>query len=298
MQKRPRISLNAVRVFIAVAQRESIALAAETLSVTPGAVSHQLKRLENELGVQLFHRGNNAIWLTRAGSRFQEDCTPALAIIDRSVGRLRRNAQEIVIQVSMSLGMRWLIPALERFKKNHPDAQVRIEMTTTNGPPSDDPSDIVIYYEKARDISGPGDIIAIDLSQPIVSPGLLQKSGFLQSGRLQDLPALQCANGNWDWKLWVEKHGFFEHDIAVAHTFDTDDAAIRAAAAGLGMVLSPAFLTADELRTGALVMLPGFSPIELGRYKLFMHSEPGGMAGKFRDWLRQEISAPAGPGAS
>lgn len=298
MQTSPRISLNAVRVFIVTAQMKSITHAAEHLSVTPGAVSHQIKRLEVELGIKLFRRGNNSIELTEAGLRFHEDCAPAVAMIESSVGRLRRSADEIVIRVSMSLGIRWLIPALESFKKNHPTARVRIETANAGKLTAGEPSDIAIYYQRAADTSGPGDVIATDLSRPLLSPALLRTSCFLQSGKLPDVPALQCAAGNWDWKLWAEKHGLPDDDIAIAHTFDTDDAAIRAAAAGLGMVLSTAFLTTDEVRAGTLVALPGFAPIELGRYRLVMHSQPSRMAGNFRNWLRQEISAATAPDAA
>jgi LysR family glycine cleavage system transcriptional activator len=277
---------------------KSITLAADHLAVTPGAVSHQIKRLEVELGIKLFRRGNNSIELTEAGLRFHEDCAPAVAMIERSVGRLRRSADEIVIRVSMSLGIRWLIPALESFKKNHPTARVRIETANAGKLTAPEPSDIAIYYQRAADTSGPGEILVTDLSQPLLSPALLRTSCFLQSGKLPDVPALQCAAGNWDWKLWTEKHGLPDEEIAIAHTFDTDDAAIRAAAAGLGMVLSTAFLTTDEVRAGTLVALPGFVPIELGRYRLVMHSQPSRMAGNFRNWLRQEISAATAPDAA
>lgn len=298
MQKPSRISLNAIRIFVVAAQRKSISLAADELAVTSGAVSHQIRRLEGELGVKLFHRGNNSIELTETGRRFLEDCAPAIAMINRSVGSLRRNAEEIVIRVSMSLGIRWLIPALERFKKIHPTARVRIETANAGKLSADEPSDIAIYYQRAADTSGPGEVIASDLSQPLLSPALLQTSRFPETGTLRDVPALQCAAGNWDWKLWTDKHGFPDEEITIAHTFDTDDAAIRAAAAGLGMVLSTAFLTTDEVRAGTLVALPGFAPIELGRYRLVMHAQPSRMAGHFRDWLRQEISAATAPDAS
>lgn len=298
MQKPPRVSLNAVRVFVVAAQRRSIALAAESLSVTPGAVSHQIKRLEGELGIRLFRRGNNSIDLTQAGLRFQEDCTPALAIIDRSASRLRRNADEITIRVPMSLGIRWLIPALERFKKIHPAARVRVETANTEALAPGDPSDVVIYYQRGDDTAGQGEVIASDLSQAVLSPELLRASRFPQSRQLRDLPVLQCAAGNWDWKLWLEKHGLPDQEIAITHTFDTDDAAIRAAAAGLGVALSTTFLTAGELRSGSLVVLPGFAPVELGCYKLLLHPEPSRMASNFRDWLRQEISAATATAAS
>lgn len=290
MQPRSRVSLNAVRVFTVAAQSRSIALAAEELSVTPGAVSHQIKRLETELGVRLFHRRNNSIELTEEGRRLNEDCAAAIAIIDRTVGRLRRDANEIVIRVSMSLGVRWLIPALESFNKLYPAARVRIETANVSKATLGDSADIAIYYQRAGTEGGAGEVLATDLSRPVLSPMLLRASGFLSSGRLRDIPALKCAAGNWDWKLWAGRLGLPADEIAIAHEFDTDDAAIRAAAAGLGMVLSTTLLTTGEIRAGTLVALPGFAPAELGCYRLLMHPQPGRMARNFRDWLRKEIS--------
>lgn len=295
MQNGARISLNAVRVFTVAARLRSIALAAEELSVTPGAVSHQIRRLEAELGAKLFLRGNNSVDLTEDGRRFLDDCAPAIAIIDRSVTRLRRDTNEIVIRVSMSFGIRWLIPALESFKRLHPTARVRIETSSGSKASLGDSADIAIYYQRAGSEDGPGEIIATDLSQAVLSPALLEASRFLLTNRLGSVPALKCAAGNWDWKLWAERSDLSGEEIAIAHEFDNDDAAIRAAAAGLGMALSTTLLIAGELQAGTLVPLPGFSPVELGCYRLVTHSQPRRMARNFSDWLRKEISAPVAP---
>jgi LysR family glycine cleavage system transcriptional activator len=291
MQAPHRTSLNAVRVFTVAASLRSIALAAEELSVTAGAVSHQIRRLEAEFGVRLFLRGKNSIDLTEEGRRFLDDCAPAITMIERSIDRLRRDTNEIVIRVSMSFGVRWLIPALESFKTLHPGARVRIETSSGAKATLGDSADIAIYYQRAGSDDGPGMTIATDLSQAVLSPTLLRTSGYLDTGRLGDVPALKCARANWDWKLWAERSGVPEKEIAITHEFDTDDAAIRAAAAGLGMVLSPTLLIAGEMQAGILVPLPGFAPAELGCYRLIMHPQPTRMARDFGDWLRDEMWA-------
>jgi LysR family glycine cleavage system transcriptional activator len=243
--------------------------------------------------VRLFHRRNNSIALTEEGQRFRDDCAPAIAIIDRSVARIRKDTDAIVIHVSLSFGIRWLIPALEGFKRRHPSARVRIETAASPKTAPSETADISIRYERAGGEKGPGEIIATDLSLALLSPGLLRASGFSRTGRLADVPALKCAAGNWDWRLWAERLALPAQDITIAHEFDTDDAAIRAASAGLGMVLSPTLITAAELEAGTLVPLPGFPAVELGCYRLVTRPRPGRMVRDFADWLRAEISTSA-----
>jgi len=126
------VSLNAVRAFDAVARSESIKLAAAALFVTPGAVSHQLKQLEQVLGVLLVRRHSNAVMLTDEGQAFA-------AAIAQAAQRLTRDANSLDMRVSATLAMRWLTPRLDGFREQNPAIHVRLE--TTNGPthqPQDD----------------------------------------------------------------------------------------------------------------------------------------------------------------
>ena len=131
MQIGRRISLNAIRVFTTVARTGSLTAAGAELGVTPGAVSHQLKKLEDGLGVSFFRRGNNSVSLTDVGERFYQEVAPAIGLIEHSAGALSRDENEITVQASMSLAVRWLIPALDRFRAVCPKARVRVETSPT-----------------------------------------------------------------------------------------------------------------------------------------------------------------------
>ncbi|WP_198155408.1 LysR family transcriptional regulator [Candidatus Burkholderia verschuerenii] len=136
MQIGRRISLNAVRVFVAVARTGSLKAAGAELGVTPSAVSHQLKKLEDELGVIFFNRGNNSVFLTGSGERFYQDVASAISLIERSADALYRNEAEINVQASTSLALRWLIPSLDRFRDACPKVRVRVETGSALGFPS------------------------------------------------------------------------------------------------------------------------------------------------------------------
>ncbi|WP_256387194.1 LysR substrate-binding domain-containing protein [Agrobacterium sp. NCPPB 925] len=123
-----------------------------------------------------------------------------------------------------------------------------------------------------------------DSSRPVVSPNLLAKSSDGRGKAVQYLPALQCAAGNWDWKLWCEALDISLAELSFAHEFDTDDAALHACVAGLGMVLAPPILTAREIRSGALVALPGYEPVEIGAYRYQRRSEAR-VVRQFCSWL-------------
>ena len=289
-----RLSLNAVRIFTVVARHRSIALAAAELGVTASAVSHQVRKLETELGIRLFMRSNNAIELTDEGRRFHEDAAAAIAMIDRSAESMRRNADEIVIRVSMSIAVRWLIPALEGFKHRHPTARVRVETLHLTKATLGASADMAISYERAGPGDKEGELLAGDFSRPVLSPALLAASDYRGPRDVSKVPALKCARENWDWVMWAEKLGLPRNSVHIAHEFDTDDAAVHAAVAGLGMVLAPALMTKTEIAAGTLAELPGFEPVELGSYHLLVRPEPSRMVKNFRDWLRKELATPAG----
>lgn len=290
MPNNHRISLNAVRAFTVAARHRSIALAGLEMGVTPSAVSHQIKKLELELGIRLFERGSNSIDLTGEGQRLFEDATAGIAMIERSVEALSRDANEIVIRISMSLAVRWLIPALEGFKRHYPAARVRVETAQLAKFALGSSADIAITYHRAGETGAAGELLAGDFSRPVASPRLLAASRYSRPGDIGRVPALKCSQNNWDWKLWATVSGLAGDTIAIAHDFDTDDAALHAAVAGLGMVLAPALITRPEIRSGALVELAGFEPVELGCYRLVMRPGHGRLVESFRNWLHAEIS--------
>lgn len=284
MQIGGRISLNAIRVFTTVARTGSLTAAGAELGVTPGAVSHQLKKLEDGLGVSFFRRGSNSVSLTEAGERFYQEVAPAIGLIERSAEALHRHETEISVQASTSLAVRWLIPALDRFRTLCPEVRVRVETGSAPGFPIVPVSDVSIRYFRAGEPTHGWELLVRDLSRPVVAPSLLARSANL----LTAVPALQCAAGNWDWKLWCEMTGVSIGEISFAHGFDTDDAALHACVAGLGMMLAPPILTAREMQSGSLVALPGYVPVEIGSYRDQRRSESR-MVRQFCGWMDIEI---------
>ena len=290
MQATLRFSLNAARVFTVAARHGTISGAAAELGVTPSAVSHQIKNLEIVIGVSLFLRGNNSIRLTDAGRRFHEDASAAIAMIDRSAAALRRGEDEIVVRVSVSLAVRWLIPALERFKRLHPDVRVRVETTHLSDESLGQSTDVAITYRRIGDDPAQGALLLRDLSRPVLSPVLFAASSYRGPQDIGNIPAIKCTADNWDWRLWAKEMNIAAHKIMIVDEFDTDDAALHAAVAGLGMVLAPALMTAVEIDSGALIELPGFQPVEVGRYILISGQRQVRAVRRFCDWLRAEMA--------
>jgi len=285
-----RTSLNAVRVFATAARHESLSLAAEDLFVTPGAVSRQIKNLETELGIALFRRSNNAIALTRAGRALYSDVAPAIAMIDRSVQALRRDANEIVLRVSTTFAVRRLIPALDRFRRLYPDARVRIETDIDIDVPLGPHADAAICYRRPSNPNREGELLISDRSIPVLAPSLLARSGYQSRADVTSIPALQCTADNWDWMYWAEQTGVDFKSLRFENAFDNDDAALHAAAAGLGMVLSPVFMIREALASGALVALSDFPPVAFGRYHFVTTANERGIVRKLRAWLCDELS--------
>lgn len=290
MQIGRRVSLNAVRVFATVARTGSLTAAGTELGVTPSAVSHQLKKLEDELRVTFFRRGHNSVSLTDAGERFYQEVAPAIVLIERSAEALYRDENEISVLASMSFALRWLIPSLDRFRAICPEARVRVETSSYLGFPGVPVSDVSIRYVRAGESVDGWELLARDLSRPVVSPGLLGADGDHRRITVSDVPALQCAPGNWDWKLWCEQSGVSVKALSFSHQFDTDDAALHACIAGLGMVLAPPLLTMRETRSGALTALPGYEPIEIGTYRYLRRSESR-VVRQFCRWLDAEMQS-------
>lgn len=276
------ISLNALRVFLGVAERGSIKLAADAMNVTPGAISHQVRTLEDGLGVKLLRRTNNSIALTPAGQQLLQDALPGTALLNAAIDRVRRDANELRVQVSLTFATRWLVPRLHHFQQRNPNAKIKIETTfgIERGPNPD--ADVSIEYVRRGQASVSADILFEDICRPYVSPKLL-----LTHKDFASLPALQSAEGNWDWALWKKHAGLEGVPLKLAARFDVDDAALRAAIAGLGMVLTSEFMIEDDLAEGHLCPMPNSAKVALGAYVIHQSTRQTGLSQRFTDWLHK-----------
>ena len=278
-----RISLNALKVFALAAETESVKAAAETLGRTAGAVSHQIRVLEDGLGTALFIRKPNGIALTEAGRLLQARSRPGLDILDDALRRALSDADSLSLDVSASLATRWLIPKLDGFRTLRPTARIRFETHSGNGPPHRASADLSLYYQ-------PGDmplpegheVLLRDVCRPYVAPR------WIASGKsLGEIPALQCGAEDWDWDLWRSMTGLSDVALTYGDHFDMDDVGIRAAVGGLGMVLASAYMVREELDRGLLVPLPGTSSAEIGCFALRKSQPSRALVDAFLRWLQR-----------
>lgn len=292
MQNPNLVSLNALRVFVVAAECGGFKAAADRLGVTPGAVSRQVRKLEALLGISLFDRSNNAIQLTETGAELARHARVGVAALHGAIETATRSTQELGVLVPTSLATRWLIPRLERFRSAWPDLSVRIETHGGTGLPLTHRAQVAIAYQPLPQDMPPvptgAEILIEDHSKPYLSPSLLE--GSENEADLSRYPALQSAEDNWDWSVWLHKTGRAGTQLRYAGYFDLDDAAVRAAIAGLGMVLSPDFMVRDDVATARLCPAPKAEAVLLGRYVLHAPEPRSAAVGAFVRWVKREVA--------
>lgn len=293
MHQGQRVSLNAIRVFAAVARTGSLTAAASEFGVTPGAISHQLRKLEDDLGVKFFRRGHNTVSLTETGTRFYEDVAPSIGQIERAANLIYRGENEITVHATTSLALRWLIPSLERFHVIHPDVRVRVETTSSRSAIVGPDVDVSIRHFRFDHDVADWNLLATDVRRPVIAPALLRRSAIENGNFTRQVALLQCCIGNWDWELWAKAAHIDTAQLSYGNAFDTDDAAIHGSVASLGIVLAPTVLTSREMASGVLVELANQPTIEAGTYR-YRHRADSLMVERFCRWLVSEMSTLVG----
>ncbi|WDP83995.1 MAG: transcriptional regulator GcvA [Desulfobacter sp.] len=263
----PLPSLNALRAFEAAARHESFTRAAKELSVTQGAISRQVKQLETQLDVILFHRRHKHLTLTDQGMLLLSPLTQAFSIMSRAVEKLKNQSQDLNLKVHPTFAIRWLIPRLHIFQALYPDIRVRLTTSGINADFKHENFDAGITH-LGNEI--PGVVRKKILKEqlvPVCSPDLAKGAPPIKKPKdlcyrtlLHNSPDLK------EWQTWADQKGvnglFLEH----GQVFEVDDAALQAATSGLGVVLGDIFLIKEELDSGRLVAPLGLEPIQTGNY--------------------------------
>lgn len=293
--------LNALRAFEAVARHLSIAKAADELSVTPAAVSHQIKTLEDHLGVRLLLRDGRTTMLTEAGQACLPGIRHGFESLSAAIQELDRLGASGILNVSVapSFAAKWLVPRLDRFTERFPDIDVRVSASMQLADFESDSVDLAIRYGAGR---YPG--LAVELLMreeviPVCAPALrdgtppLDAPAALASVTLlhDDSPEqdLSCPT----WPMWLKAAGVAGADGKRGPRFNQSSLVIEAAVAGKGVALAKATLAGADLKAGRLVKpFEGTLPVDFAYYivcpKARLESRKG-MA--FRDWLLEEAKS-------
>ena len=248
----PRPSFNALRAFEATARLRSFTAAAAELSVTHGAISRQVRSLEDVLGIQLLRRNAHATEATTQGSRLAEGLSSAFNLIRTSLDQIKPGP--LTLSCSESIMMYWLLPRISRFQLAHPEIDLRFNMS--HGP-IDFARDNIGIAIRLSSIEAPKDALVTDVVSEWVGP--VCSLAYMQSHQLQsveDLPRsrlLASKTRPSAWAEWLKPSGQSANGLQVADVFEHFYLLIQAAKCGLGVANVPRLLVQDDLRAGTLV---------------------------------------------
>jgi LysR family glycine cleavage system transcriptional activator len=279
-----------LKVFTRVARHASMTVAADELHLSQSAVSQHIRSLESALGVELFRRVGRKLVLTPIGSAYAERCSAILSDLTKATDEAMTASSQrntVSVRVRLTLGVRWLIPMLPRFHEAFPGILIRVE--TLSGAeiyPSQE-ADVSIIYRRAGDEGDSEELLMEDIVQPVSCPNLLAVPRDWPRMGSSVVPIISGAFGNWDWRLWAKSNQVDFSGLNFAHYFDTDDAVLRAATAGLGVALTSRSMIAAELQSGLLDLVPGQNPVNVGSYVMIVGTRNAEPAQLFVDWLRE-----------
>jgi LysR family glycine cleavage system transcriptional activator len=295
--------LNGLRAFEAAGRHLSFTQAAHELNVTPAAISHQLKSLEQYLGVRLFQRRPQGLLLTEAGQRALPGVGEGFDRLAAAVAGLRsaEAARPLTVSVAPSFAVKWLVPRLEAFRERHPGTEIRIDAMERMVDFRQDDVDVGLRYGRGHYPGLHVERLAAQTVFPVCSPWLMQGEAPLRTPA--DLRHHTLLQVDWsyaglaapDWPAWLADAGVEGIDAEAGPCFGQQSMALQAAIAGHGVALGSALLVADDLAAGRLVRPFAHGLHEELTYFLVCLPEAAATprVRQFRDWLFSELASEA-----
>ncbi len=295
--------LNALRVFEAAAKHLSFTKAAEELNVTPGAVSQQIKTLEEFIDAKVFKRTKRALLLT-------DNAQAALPLLREAFDKLEEasslmaapgDAKRLNVSVAPSIAAKWLVPRLDRFHDKHPDLEVWVSADMDLVDFAVDDVDLAIRY-------GPGgydglseELLMAETILPVCSPRLMLGDAPLKAPEdLAHHALLHDGSPDKDesaptWPMWLKAAGVEGVDGARGPKFNQSSLVIEAAVAGKGVALAKAALALADLEAARLVVpfdMTTTTPSTFAYYVVNPAAKNRVKAVKaFKAWLHEEATA-------
>lgn len=290
-----------LQVFVCAARHLSFTRCAEELHVTPGAISQQMRQLEERLGFKLFHRVARGLELTAEGQRLSTTLNQAYGLIDAELRRLNAGQFGGVVRlrsIPSFLG-KWLTPRLPRLQARFPDLQLRLVAEDSSWSLREGEFDLAIDL---NDGSYPG-LASTPLMDeeifPVCAPSLLVGRPPLERPEdlefyplLHDITAWRGSYEYAEWEFYLASIGAPALDVRRGHTFNRNHLTIEAAIAGMGVAIARRALITDELARGVLVVPPFGRSVPAQKRYMLLYAQ-GALADPrlraLHDWLVQEV---------
>ncbi|WED21201.1 transcriptional regulator GcvA [Vibrio sp. JC009] len=281
--------LNSLRVFEAAARQLSFTRAAEELFVTQAAVSHQIKALEEYLGIKLFRRRNRSLLLTEEGQSYFLDIKDIFTSIADATDKVLERSEKGALTISLppSFAIQWLVPRLADFNQKEPDIDVRIKAVDLDEGSLTDDVDVAIYYGRG---SWPGlkaDKLYQEYLVPLCSPRFMLGDNPLES--LEDLGRFTLLHdtSRKDWKQFVKQNEIEGVNVNHGPIFSHSTMVLQAAAHGQGIALGNNVLARPEIDAGRLVAPFDEVLVSKNAFYVVCHDKnaDSGRVAKFRDWM-------------
>ncbi|RWD86499.1 transcriptional regulator GcvA [Mesorhizobium sp.] len=293
----------ALRTFEAAARHLNFTRAADELGLTPAAVSHQIKEIEDQLDLVLFTRTSRTIRLTEAGNVLHEASIDALDLLNRAVSRARkmtRGTSLLKVTLDAQFATKWLMRRVDGFRRQKPGIELRFDITYEVRDFERDDVDIGIRFGSGRYPGLCAHRLFENIIIPVCSPALLASGPPLKEPR--DLFHQTLAHIEWsrqgvtwpNWRMWMQAAGVDDFDDSRTLVFGSATDATQAALDGHAVALADFAMVANDLSQGRLIR-----PFELGIkvapefayflvYPEVMKDDARIVA--FREWLLDEVA--------
>jgi DNA-binding transcriptional LysR family regulator len=286
--------LPTLMAFEAVARRRSFALAATELHLTASAISHQITRLEEQLGVRLFERNAHGVRVSAAGGQYLERVGAALAAITAATDDLRQGvSNSLYVHSTPSLAALWLMPRLRAFADQHPEISLNLSAAHTHSDFALGQADLDIRYGVPNWPGLEVDPLFEEKITPLASPAFIRERRLKRPDQLANVPLIQSNVNVVQWSDWFAAFTDQRAPERFTLRFDRAQMSLEAAAQGVGVALESAVIAERHLSQGSLKPVFGLAksiPVKAHFAVYPVRHAKRAPVEAFLTWLRREAA--------
>ena len=281
--------LNSLRVFDAAARHLSYTKAAEELFVTQAAVSHQIKSLEDFLGLKLFRRRNRSLLLTEEGQSYYLDIKEIFSSLNEATRKLQARSAKGALTVSLppSFAIQWLVPRLSGFNSAYPGIDVRIQAVDREEDKLSDDVDVAIFHGRGNWPGLRTERLYAEYLLPVCAPSLLMGDNALKTPEDLSKHTLLHDASRRDWLAYTKQLGLQHINVQQGPIFSHSAMVVQAAVHGQGVALANNVMAQTEIEAGRLVCPFNEVLISKNAFYLVCHDSQAelGKIAAFRQWI-------------